>query len=134
MSESKVDLIVSGGLNFKPDLLTNYIKIVPDSVWEIGDKIGKSIRTREENAWIISSDYSKNDDISELLKSVIDKVTPARDELRDYIRSRDGMEIQVSIAIYVSEQAPILNLSPSLITELSILGASLDIDIICLEE
>lgn len=133
MPESKVQLIISGDENFNSDSLTKAINITPDVVWKIGDKIGSSIRTRNENAWILSTEYSENDDVAKVLEKLLDKIKSVGQLIINYIDNEKHIEMQASIAIYTTDESPVLNFSPDLIARLAYFKASLDIDIILIE-
>jgi len=133
MSESKAQIIISGDKKFNPGSLTKIINITPDVVWLIGDKIGSSVRIRNENAWILSTEYSNNGDVAKVLEKLLDKIKPVGQVIKDYIDSEKNIEMQASIAIYATDQVPALYFSPDLVARLSYFNASLDIDIMLIE-
>lgn len=133
MSESKVQIILSGDENFDPDVFTKMINITPEAVWKIGDKIGSSIRTRNENSWVLSTEYSEDHDVPELLEKILDKMAPVEKLIIDYLQNTKNVEMQASIAIYAADEFPALNFNPDLITRLESFKASLDIDVILIE-
>lgn len=130
MSESKVDIIVSGRKDFDPDNLTVCIDIQPDIIWRIGDKVGGSLIERKENAWVISSALAAVKDVSELLEMVLRRISPVKEAMRSYIASRDDVDMQASIVMYISDDVPAFCVEPDIVSDLSYFGASIDIDII----
>lgn len=131
MNKMKADLVIIGGAEFEPDRLQSVTGLAPDAISRIGDPIGSSIRKYESNAWIASTGYMKSLSLADCIAPLWARLEPFWDKLRSAVPA--GVEIQLSITAYVSNEMPELNLGSDVIRRLAQLKASLDIDIISIE-
>ena len=130
MNDYKMEIIISGDQKFDPDFLTKKLNIIPDITWRIGDNIGRSSLLRHVNAWVLSVNYTENDDVSMVLNGLFEKLKPVEASVINYLNSSKDFEFEISIAIYVEDTTPALNFSPEIISKLALFNASLDIDVI----
>jgi hypothetical protein len=128
--KTKIDFIISGDNQFDPNNLSGIFGHEPDEYWVVGDKIGSSIRLRDDNAWVLSSGYTENNEISDLLVNLFARIDKFKTKAIDYLSSHKNLNADISIAIYISDETPVINIQPNILKKLASIGATLDIDII----
>ena len=131
MSKMQAELIIFGGAELEPDRLQSVIGLAPDTISRIGDRIGSSIRKYDSNSWIVSTGYMQCLSLAECIAPLWARLEPFWDKLRPAVPA--GVDIQLSVAAYVSDTMPELNLGSEVISRLAQLKASVDIDIITIE-
>lgn len=133
MAEIEADLIVAGDARFEPDDVQREYGIVADDIWHIGEQIGRSIRKRDCNAWIISSGKIKGYALSECLSLLMRKVDAGWQGLQT-LCALDGVQTQLAVAVYVYDAVPALDCSREVVRKLAELKADIDIDLTTLGE
>jgi len=83
----KAELIISGGCDFNPYRLNAIIGLTADHIWHIDDAIGKSIRKRDSNAWVISTGYLPCISLRECIVALLKKIESFEAKLRSVINS-----------------------------------------------
>ena len=117
------------GFAREPDELTALVGIVPSKVWRIGESIDKSKRTYKSNGWRISAEPPPTE-VEAGVDALFTKVASCWEALR--LLSID-CRVELSIVIYVGQQVPAIHLRPDQLDRLAELGASIDIDLYCLD-
>jgi hypothetical protein len=77
------------------------------------------------NGWILNSGREKTVSLEEQIRALLDRLEPIKEKIRDAL-AEDIVE--VSCVIYAGS-VPALNFDSRVVTDISYLGASLDIDL-----
>lgn len=128
MCEMKAELVIFGGLDFRPGDVQAQIGLEPDEIHYLGDSIGRSALKYESNLWVLSTGYHECSTTSECLDPLLRRLRPIWNKLRSPATA--SAEMQLSLAAYVGDEMPELNFDAELVKLLGAIGASLDIDII----
>lgn len=108
-----------------PTFISNIIGIPYDRCWRIGDLRPKTTIHEKANGWILGSGLSKTTSLEEHLKTLLLRVMPSQDRLLNLLADD---QIEISCVIY-ADSPPALNFEKKIISDISALGASLDIDL-----
>jgi len=114
-----------------PGEVTLRTGLQPEKIWRAGDQIGKSIRKYEQNGWQLGSDRPAEAGFGDHVESLIAKVRPVLPVFRSL---KQSWEIELSCAIEVYSSSPELHLEPDALQVLAELGASIDLDLYCLDD
>lgn len=117
------------GRGVVPDAITQHVGLQPTETWRYGELIGRTILAREHDGWIHAIDQQDTFDLEPVLMRLLDTVEPFRDRLQSAARLF-GLDTEVSCAVYTGASMPSLNLTTDTLARLSLLGCSMDIDII----
>ena len=108
-----------------PEFISEVLGIPYDRCWRIGDLRLKTTIRERVNGWILNSGLEKTVVLEEQIRALLDRLEPVKKKIRSAL-AEDAVEL--SCAIY-AEFAPALNFESQVITDISSLGASLDIDL-----
>ena len=120
--------IVISGFECCPSLITSIVGINPSKVWKRGDKVHqKATNAHKENGWIISSPCdASNSSIDEQVISLSEIALPVIDNFMDL---PEGTEIELSCIVRAYKYMPSISFSLKTISFLSMLKATVDIDV-----
>ncbi len=116
------------GLGITPEEITHALGIAPTKTWLLGDSIQKTALRRKHNGWCVSTGaevISFEDTTQHLLGLLL-----PREKAINELCSRHDLHRELACAIYLVDETPEVNFSKDVISGLSRLGATLDIDII----
>ena len=113
--------------SLEPKRIQQAVDLEPDKSWKRGDVRKPTLLRERENGWLLESKNVLEYDLEEHL-SYIKKTIGGREKVIKELMENQGCEIQVSCVFYC-KTPPELNIRNELVTWLSIIGASLDIDV-----
>lgn len=125
-NESRIDYFWCA--DFEPDYLEAVVGLAPDKMCRIGETIGRSIRKHDYNTWVSSTGYLQCISLTKCLVPLLERLEPFREKLG--LAIPPSAELQLSVAIYIHDAVPELNLEKIVISKLAAFGASLDVDVI----
>jgi hypothetical protein len=121
------------GIDLLPEQITIDLGLTPTQTWRLGDPIQETQLRRKHNGWCFSIGQSEDNwELEKSLAALIDHLLPYANIISSVCENHI-LHCEISCAIYVSDETPIINLCPETISHLAQLNASLDIDIILTE-
>jgi hypothetical protein len=108
-----------------PQQITNMVGLACDKSWLIGDKRGKTIIVEQNNGWVLNSSLPKSASLEAHVENLLKRLSPYADKIQKFAE-HDNVEF--SCVIYATTP-PALNFSNAVIQKISLLGASLDVDL-----
>ncbi len=124
------------GTRLDPSQITHLIGVVPTRTWTLGESIQKTNLRRKENAWCYSVPMVDEDDnwhLAKTVKHLLQVLLPKANEIRQICSDFD-LECEVSCGVYVAGRPPSMNFTPDVVSDLAAFNATLDIDVILIEE
>ena len=125
----QANLIVSGAEKFNPALMCDELRVQPNQVWKIGDKIGKTIRLQDTNGWMVSTEKLETYDVDEALRRLLVLLGGVTDAL-SALSSKYPADIEISVSVELKDEMPSINFSEDLIAIISRMKASLDVALV----
>jgi hypothetical protein len=108
-----------------PEFISEALGMPCDRSWRIGDFRSMTTIQEKLNGWILNSGREKTVSLEEQIRALLDRLEPIKEKIRDAL-AEDIVE--VSCVIYAGS-VPALNFDSRVVTDISYLGASLDIDL-----
>ena len=122
------------GTSISPDQITNLLGFSPTQTWILGDPIQGTRLSRKHNGWCYSVGGAENTlDLGRSVSALVNHLVSYSQIISD-VCSKHKLHCEVSCAVYIVDETPIINLDPETISGLACLNASLDIDIILSNE
>jgi hypothetical protein len=113
-----------------PEEITQLVMINPTRTWYEGESIQGTNLKRKHNGWCLSHGRpKKNISIEDHISPLMNKLAPKAQAIKEICEEYE-LDSEVSCAIYIIDETPIINLSNKILEAISGLGAELDIDII----
>jgi hypothetical protein len=128
LPEVLVEFIITGTNPFS-DEFTKAIGITPTKTWKLGESIQETALRRKNNGWCLSSEYHHDLDLQKYAKDILQVLLPKSEILSKYCTAFD-LNCELSCAMYIVDETPVVNFDEETISALTSLNASLDIDII----
>jgi hypothetical protein len=121
--EIKVEFIITG-LQISPDEITPLIGLTPTNTWNDGDFIQKTALRRKHNGWCISTD-SKDISLGKLTRDLLNVLLP-KTKIINELCAEYKLECELSCAIYIIDETPVVNFGRDIISDLALLNAAID--------
>jgi hypothetical protein len=113
-----------------PDEITDLLQIVPSRIWRENDSIQGTKLKRKENGWCLSLKDDENSiDLADYVLPLL-KVLRSKSKVITQMYKEFDLRCEMSCAIYINDETPIINFTHEVIASLAELGAYVDIDII----
>jgi Domain of unknown function (DUF4279) len=119
------------GQDFSPEKVTPLLGVSPTKTWRIGDTVQNTLLKRKHDGWEFALPLQAALDLEAQLCALLDLFESRRDSILE-ICERFGLEVEVACAVYVTDEAPIMHLSPRIMRRIATFNADLDIDLILL--
>ncbi|QVL33188.1 DUF4279 domain-containing protein [Telmatocola sphagniphila] len=117
------------GLGFVPETISDLIQLQPTKTWRQGDAVERTQLIRKQDAWILALPQMRSNDLDSAICQLLAVIGPRQEEL--ILAAQEfGLNVEVSMAVYIDEGTPSCLLEAGTIDQLASLGASLDIDLI----
>jgi hypothetical protein len=131
--EIKVRLLIADDL-ISPDTVSEFLKVAPTKVWIRGEKTHpKATNVYDHNGWVLIESAAGSTASAELLTKRIFDVVDIRN-FKDLKAAHPGIEVVLSIIVYVTSSAPSVSLSKEQVKFLATIEGDLDIDIYPMSE
>jgi hypothetical protein len=117
------------GLKILPEEITNSLGVSPTRTWLVGDSIEGTLIQRKHNGWSLSTNLKRNLDLGESLQPLLQILLP-KSKTINYMCTQYSLDAEISCAIYITDETPIINLDKNIIAQVADLSAEIDIDII----
>ncbi|MEP7012501.1 MAG: DUF4279 domain-containing protein [Acidobacteriota bacterium] len=128
-NEIKVSFIVSG-FDHEPEVITGLLKVDPTETWKIGEPMLPSpIRTHQENGWELASQLATTAGVGDQIGHLLGRLEPARDSFD----SLGEAYREFSCVIFANDGVPEIHFSHDTLQRIVELGASIDVDLYCME-
>ena len=120
-------LIFSNELH--PNIITEKLEINPTQSWVKGDDIKGKNHKKEDNCWIISTEYEESLDINNQLSQLLVILQDQKEMLIEFKKKYD-MKYIVEIVVKIrDEQTPAMYFERECITFINDIQAVIDIDL-----
>lgn len=128
-NEIRVRFIVMG-FDQDPGAITDLLQIEPTETWKLGEPMLPSpIRVHKENGWELAAQADTTTGVGEQVCYLLDKLELARDSLISLV----GTYREFSCVIFAYDGVPEIHFSNDILRRVSELGASIDVDLYCME-
>lgn len=118
------------GTQVPPDKITQLLNMNPTRTWLMGDSIQGTKLRRKQNGWCFSIDkLEDNINLEEYIQPLVKVLLSKAQSIRQICQKYD-LSSEISCVIYVTDDTPIINLNPTVISEIADLNSIIDIDII----
>jgi hypothetical protein len=125
-SEVSISLNIIGE-DLDPDSITEKIGIEPSSIWRKGELIDpRAILRYKENGWGMSSPLKNSNDLEDLTRSLLEKLSGCWDKLTEIC---SNYYTELSCVIYVSDGVPAIHFEADILEKLNQLNAAIDVDL-----
>ncbi|WP_417784418.1 DUF4279 domain-containing protein [Terasakiella pusilla] len=124
--ESYIELSVISSI-LCSDEIVNFLGMPADKNWNTGDKIENTIMVEKESGWLIRSRKNKNVELDIQINSIINRIKGIEYKFKE-ISTLNETDVQLSVVIYYEKEPPLF-FKKEIITWLSEIGASVDIDL-----
>lgn len=120
------------GFEDSPTVITNILGIKPTSVHARGERRGSKGGIYRENVWALDADSSQIEDVESGVRQLVKRLEIAKDK---FVRLPQGsvLDLCCGISILDGPSGPPLTIDRHSTKFLGEIGASIDIDIYCLE-
>ena len=108
-----------------PEQITDTVGLTCDKSWRIGDKRGKTIIVEKNNGWVLNSSLPKSASLEAHVENLLERLSPCAAKIQMFAEHDD---VEFSCVIYAATP-PALNFSKVVVQNISLLGASLDVDL-----
>jgi len=108
-----------------PEQITDTVGLACDKFWRIGDKRGKTIIVEKNNGWVLNSSLPKSASLEAHIESLLERLSPFATKIHMFA---EHDVVEFSCVIYAANP-PALNFSKEVVQNISLLGASLDVDL-----
>ncbi len=112
-----------------PEEIDSCVGMTSDWSWMAGDYRKNTRIIEKSNGWVLNSGLGKQEQLISHINKLLERVYPYREKLK---LLSQNYTIEFSCAIY-SEEAPPLYFEKGIIEQLSMIGATLDIDLYVLD-
>ena len=113
-----------------PTQITQILGLLPSRTWLEGESIQGTKLRRKHNGWCLAVDGAESTiDLEVPIRELLTILLPKIGEI-DEARSGLDVECELSCAITIADETPVINLSPATVGDLVRLNAAIDIDII----
>lgn len=117
------------GDNFDPDEISKVLSIKPTKIWRKGDQRSNTKLLFPDNGWSISTKSSKSYSVLKEIKKLLKKIDGKTEVIKNTI-TKYQLESELSVVIYLDKATtPEISFDNYIISQLSMLGSSIDIDI-----
>ena len=113
-----------------PELLDAQLGIRCDSSWRKGDRRGRTLIIEKENGWSLDSGLPESESLENHCRALLERLSGHYAEIR---KVSESDSVELSCVLY-SDSPPALNFERSVMEAVSLLGASLDIDLYIIPE
>jgi hypothetical protein len=127
IAEIKVEFMITGTM-ISPEEISTLLGMKPTRTWRRGDLIQATRLKYKQDGWCLSS-KEIGFNLSDHITSLLDNLLPNSEKIVK-VCSRYGLESQISCAIYIVDETPIINFSKKVMADMTQLNTTLDIDII----
>jgi hypothetical protein len=124
----KVSFTISGH-GFDPNVITTTLQITPTKVWREGDVIPNTKSTWKHDGWRLTTEETEGFDTTRHLREILDKLSPVEPLVRSLCNTHN-LSAELSCAVYIEDQAPILHFDRDIVEQLANLSAEIDIDVL----
>lgn len=125
----QVEFVITG-IHIPPDEITRQLNLEPTCSWLKGDSIQGTNLRRKHNGWCFSIENRQDGlEIEEYILPLINALSPSAQLIRQICKEYE-MSSEISCVIYMSDETPVINLSPQVLSTIVDLGAAIDVDII----
>jgi hypothetical protein len=112
-----------------PEQITDTVGVTCDKSWRIGDKRGKTIIVEKNNGWVLNSSLPKSASLEAHIQDLLERLSPYAEKIQMFAKLD---HVEFSCVVY-AVNVPALNFSNAVIQNISLLGASFDIDLYLIE-
>ncbi len=124
-----IELILTG-LLISPDEITRQLKMRPTRTWLKGDSIQGTNLRRKHNGWCFSIENRQDGlEVEEYILPLVNSLAPSAQLIRQICKEYE-MSCEISCVIYMSDETPVINFSPQVLSNIVDFGAAIDVDII----
>jgi Domain of unknown function (DUF4279) len=116
------------GLQIAPDEITRLTGIPPTKTWISGDIIQETALRRRFNGWCISMDTNILG-IGQATRKLVNVLLTKKETINKLCAEYE-LDCELSCAIYIIDETPVVNFGQDIISDLAILNAAIDIDLI----
>ncbi len=113
-----------------PKEIDSYVGVISDQSWKAGDYRKNTRITEKSNGWVLNSGLGKQERLISHINKLLERIYPYREKLKFLSQNNT---IEFSCVVY-SEEVPPLYFEKDIIEQLSMIGATLDIDLYVLGE
>jgi hypothetical protein len=127
---------VVGGGAFDPDEISSVVGVSPTRSWRVGDRRsrnGVELTAETTSGWRFELGPKVSVELPALVEELLSHFSNHGPGLREIV-TRTGAAVEVSVHVYMADQAPIGFFELPLLRRLVDLGANLDIDLYVVEE
>ena len=129
-NEGRVYFALDGD-DFEPDVVTEFLGILPTSVKIKGSKVPNKLPAK--NSWELSTENIVNEyiDVFSMAESITDTLMPIKDKLKRVIETYNlvpRLEVVLWFSVNEEHSTPAIGFEPSTISFLGEIGAFIDID------
>jgi hypothetical protein len=117
------------GLRATPEEITESINVIPTQTWRLGDVVQGTELHRKHNGWCLEFEESDFLDLAMAADSLLRSLLPNSKKIKHACEVYD-LQCELSFAVYIVDETPIINFGHEIISGLAELGANIDIDII----
>ena len=118
------------GTKILPEEITDLIGVSPTRVFRMGESIQGTKLTWKSNGWCFSlNDYKDTVDLGEEISFLLDHLTVFSTKIIRVCEEKK-LDSEISCAVYMDDETPIINLNQKVIAQLNELQTTLDVDLI----
>lgn len=129
-NEIKVRFVLLG-FEQDPGAVTDLLQIEPTETWQLGEPMLPSpVRVHKENGWALSAQRDSTTGVGDQVNDLLDRLEKARDSLNSLV----GTYREFSCVIFAYDGVPEIHFSSDTLKRISNLGASIDVDLYCMED
>src|SRR5574340_925959 len=101
-----------------PDEITRQLKMTPTRTWLKGDSVQGTNLRRKHNGWCFSIENRQGGiDLEEYVLSLLNVLSPSAQLIRQICKEHE-MSSEISCVVYLSDETPIINLSPKVVADI----------------
>lgn len=120
------------GKSFDPDEVSGVLELAATRTWRTGDKIGNTELTRKHDGWELALSKRKSVELEPCICELLQIIEPKSAKFALAIQ-KFGLHAEVSIAVYITDQAPAITIKSQTLSRLASLGLDIDLDLIMIE-
>ena len=129
LPEVRVEFCITGH-ELLPTQITQILGLPPSRTWIEGESIQGTKLCRKHNGWCLALNaVEPTINLEVPIRELLEVLLPKAEEIGEVCIGRD-LECELSCAITIDDETPIINLSPETVSDLGRLRAAIDIDII----
>lgn len=109
-----------------PIEISDCLGLIPSKSWKKGEVNSKTQKIFKENGWELESSLDEKSSLTEKIEYICKTFEPFHKKMK---KLSNYWYIEISCIVYYKDSPPALNFSNSLVSKISKISASLDIDL-----